>query len=107
MLPTTTGSPSKPHIRCGVHTPHFLLASIVDTVLWRSQAECYWQTLSPARGFDHEMYRATRLSTNERMLVDWPDRTQAGRNEGARSGLGSSNKIPAIGLVRQSVGAWR
>jgi hypothetical protein len=41
--------------------------------------------------FNHEMYRATRLSTNERMLVDWPDRTQAGRNEVARFGLGSSN----------------
>ena len=33
--------------------------------------------------FDHERYRATRLSTrrlNERMAVDWLDRTQAGRN---------------------------
>lgn len=97
-------SPGKPQLMRGVL--HVVFYWLYTTLGWLS-ANPVADSVAGAKQFDHERYRATRLSTkrlNERMAVDWLDRTQAGRNDRARIGLGWWS-IPANGFVPLGPGA--
>ena len=99
-------SPGKPQLIRGVL--HVAFYWLYTTLGWLS-ANPVADSVAGAKQFDHERYRATRLSTkrlNERMAVDWLDRTQPGRNDRARIGLGWWS-IPANGFVPLGPGAWR